>query len=229
MNIKRIQPFILTGVRTLKLAIIDARIESIAPQAFWLNSTVNSTSHDEMLRLSLMQTKIRHIAAGTFDPLVNLVYLCLHGNRLLEIADSLVINLRRLNALDVSANDLHALPDRWLPAELTTLHFSENEIAGLTRNTFDGAGKLARLRLTPGTVSLSEGALAELPELNRIEVSEMVDCTCDYLWYLEIRVQSVVCQRRVDYDSIRQYLRQECSTNHTQVISYVCTVLYIGV
>ena len=79
-------------------------------------------------------------------------------------------------------------------------------------DTFEGAFNLNRIRLSPNNINIEYNTFSNLTKLTYIGVfhNDLI-CTCKYIWYLNTKSNSKVCENSNNkYASIREYLNEEC-------------------
>ena len=222
---KRIQAYILVNIRTSWINIARNSIETIHPKAFWKNETAALSTHADVKFLDLSSNNIRHIESGTFDPLVNVVYIRMSANKLTSVSNALIVNLPSLRVFNIDDNLLTELPTGWLPKSMLKLGLANVGIKSLTRGTFAGAPDLGYVTLSLRYVDVAYDTFADSKKLVTFKVTpEVYPCTCAYVWYLVTLSSSVVCS--TSSPDIRTYLRQECPTNILKGI-YILIYFYI--
>ena len=231
-----VQAFILFNTKTFYINFGDNKIVTIHPKVFWSSESNNKTKHTELKKLALHKNKIKFIETGTFDPLINLEYLSLQRNNLINIDYLLIVNLNNLNKFVIYFNKLTQLPTKWLPNNLESLDISGNAIEYLSLNTFEGALNLNTLEMTIHKKTIEYNTFSKLTKLTTIIAfppnSEM--CTCKYIWVINTIIYdtSALCNNsNTNYTSIREYLKEECKDHipgiYLYVIYYKCIYIYI--
>ena len=198
------------------LHIHKGHLETIHPKAFWTSQSNKLTSHTELKLLNLNDNKIKYITRETFDPLINLETLDLRGNKLSYIDNNFIIHFNKLKYFYIGYNELTQLPTRWLPSSLEHLDISENKIYYLYFNTFEGALNLNKLSLSLNNITIEYNTFSKLSKLTNIEVypSELEICTCKYIWYINSKINTRVCDNsNNNYTRTREYLKEECNEN----------------
>ena len=201
------------NIKTVELNLCFNKIATIHPKAFWTSRSDSTTTHTKLKQLYLYNNKIQYIESGTFDPLINLENLYLYNNMLRNIDNTIIINLNKLQYLYIENNELTRLPTKWLPTSLRYIDISGNAIAYLSSDTFDGASNLHGLKVSLNNMTIEYRTFGTLPKLTTIEVDpyDLHTCTCNYIWYLRTRSDSVVCDNSDNnHISTREYLREEC-------------------
>ena len=230
MNIKTMQAFVLLNAPA-SLIMIYGRIETIDAKAFWSSETNSTTVHSKLSALFLgYNNSIRHIAGGTFDPLISLTHLDLDMNRITHFDRTAFVNVPKLKSLELSQNGLTTLPDRWIPKKLTMLSLYVNPLKRLTSANFAGDIILYQLGVSLRNVSVDDDAFSALTNLKDIRVNDPVDCSCAHTWYLNAVSDNAVCyNRNTGYPDIRAFLNGECVppvpgyyTLITPIYMYVC-------
>ena len=230
MNIKTMQAFVLLNAPA-SVIIISGRIETIDAKAFWSSETNSTTVHSKLRALVLCyNNSIRHIAGGTFDPLISLSNLNLDMNRITHFDRTAFVNLPKLEYLHLSYNRLTTLPVRWIPKKLRTLTLYVNPLKRLMSANFAGDINLNELCLSLRNVSVDDDAFSALANLKIITVIDRVDCSCAHTWYLNTVSDNAVCyNRNTGYPDIRAFLNGECVppvpgyyTLITPIYMYVC-------
>ena len=194
------------------LFLINNKIETIHPKAFWSSSIDNRTSHTRLEHLYLNTNKIEYIKSGTFDPLINLITINLRNNKITKIEQNLFLKIPKLNLIIITNNKLTNLPTKWLPSTLTTLHIQDNNIMRLTNETFHGAIYLNELRLSTYNIIKDYNTFTDVSNLTSIIQNLRVGikaCNCDYIWYLNTNSKSKVCS--TENNEIRKYLEDNCT------------------
>ena len=201
------------NIKTVSLYLVSNHIVTIHPKAFWTSESNNTTKHTELKRLHLYYNKIVYITSGTFDPLINLEILNLNTNKLSNIDNTLIVNLNKLKSFDITNNELTLLPTKWLPYNLQRLDIERNEIEYMSINTFEGAYNLNTIELSLNNITIEYNTFNNLTKLTHINVYQRNSdtCTCKYIWYLNTKSNSIVCDNNNNkYASIREYLKEEC-------------------
>ena len=213
--ITRLNAFILLNIKTLELTLSDNKIVTIHPKAFWTSESNNTTPHTELKRLNLNNNNIKYIKSSTFDPLINLEHLALNNNKLRNIDNAFIVNLNKLDNFDIGNNELTHLPSKWLPTSLQSISISGNSIEYVSINTFEGAFNLSWINISPTNINIEFNSFSNLTKLTviRVYTNDLEICTCKYIWYLNTKSKSTVCNNSNDkYASIREYLTEECKT-----------------
>ena len=195
------------------LYIVNNHIETIHPKAFWTSELNNTTTHTELKYLNLDDNKIKYIKSGTFDPLIHLEYLELDNNKLSNIDNTLIVNLNKLQYFSIAHNELTLLPTKWLPYNLQRLYINGNAIEYMSINTFEGAYDLYWIDLSLNNITIEYNTFSKLTKLAYINtyIQHVYTCTCKYIWYLNTKSNSKVCDNSNNkYASIREYLKEEC-------------------
>ena len=201
------------NIKTVRLYLINNHIVTINPKAFWTSESNNTTTHTELKVIHLYGNKIKYITSRTFDPLIHLEILNLNSNKLSNIDNTLIINLNKLKYFYIAFNELTSLPTKWLPYNLQRLYIEGNAIEYLSIYTFEGAYHLHRIDLSLNNITIEYNTFSELTKLTYINVYpyELDTCTCKYIWYLNTKSNSTVCDNSNNkYASIREYLKEEC-------------------
>ena len=183
------------------------------PKSFWASESNSTSTHTKLVYLDLSTNIIEYIKSGTFDPLINLLTLSLNNNRLSNIDNNFIVNMIKLNIFYIDNNELKKLPIKWLPPNLHQLYISGNEITYLSLHKFKGAFNLFKISLSLNNTFIEYNTFSKLARLT-IELDHaLLECTCQYVWYLFTDSNSVVCDDSNDkYASIREYLQEECNT-----------------
>ena len=205
--------FILLNIKTLVLFLNSNKIVTIYPKVFWTSESNNKTTHTELTSLVLYNNNIKYIKSGTFDPLINLDILYLNSNKLSNIDNRFIVNLNKLVFFRIDFNELTQLPTKWLPNSLQYLIINGNAIEYLSIGTFEGAFNLNMIRLSPTNINIEYNTFSNLTKLTYIKVAtdDLEICTCKYIWYLNTKSYSKVCDNSNNkYASIREYLKEEC-------------------
>ena len=198
------------------LYIVNNHIETIHPKAFWTSESNNTTTHNELKRLHLYYNKIEYIKGGTFDPLINLEVLELDNNKLSNIDNTFIVNLNKLEYFNIAHNKLTLLPTKWLPYNLQLLDISGNAIEYMSINTFEGAYNLKAIHLSLNNITIIYNTFSNHIKLSNINVYPLDKCTCKYIWYLNTKSNSIVCDNSNNkYASIREYLKEKCKEHIT--------------
>ena len=230
-----VQAYILLNIKTVYIYLGDNKIVTIHPKAFWSSESNNKTKHTELKKIVLLRNTIKFIESGTFDPLINLEYLSLQRNNIINIDNKFIINLNKLKLIKMYNNDLTQLPTKWLPNNLETLYISGNSIGYLSIDTFEGAHNLNTFRMTIINITIEYNTFSKLTKLTTITViprnSEM--CSCKYIWVINTIMNdtSTLCNNsNTNYTSIREYLKEECKDHipgiYLYVIYYKCMYIY---
>ena len=199
------------NIKTVILYLVYNHIVNIHPKAFWTSESNNTTNHTELKELYLYRNQIKDIKSGTFDPLINLDILDLNNNKLSNIDNTLIINLNKLKYFNIAYNELTRLPTKWLPYNLQALSIEGNAIVYMSSNTFEGAYNLNRIQLSINNITIEYNTFSNLTKLAYIDVYHSDTCTCKYIWYLNTKSSSIVCDNSNNkYTSIREYLKEEC-------------------
>ena len=179
-----VQAFILFNTKTFYIHCGDNKIITIHSKAFWTSESNDKTKHTELKKLILHRNQIKFIVSGTFDSLINLEYLSLQRNNLINIDYLLIVNLNNLKLFDIYNNDLTKLPTKWLPNNLEGLYISGNEIEYLSLNTFEGALNVNTLEMTIHNITIEYNTFIKLTKLTTITIyphnSQM--CSCKYIY-----------------------------------------------
>ena len=202
------------NIKTVRLYLVYNHIVTIHPKAFWTSESNNTTKHTELKVLYLIDNKIKYIKGGTFDPLINLEILELNSNKLSNIDNTLIINLNKLEYFYIAHNKLTLLPIKWLPYNLQLLDIRYNAIEYVSMYTFEGAYNLNRIELSLTNINIEYTTFSNLTKLAYINVYTYNSdtCTCKYIWYLNTKSNSTVCDNSNNkYASIREYLKEECN------------------
>ena len=205
--------FILLNIKTEYLGLSDNKIVTIHPKAFWTSESNNKTAHTTLKHLNLNDNNIKYIKSGTFDPLINLEELYLYRNQLSNIDSTFIVNVNKLTHFDIESNELTQLPTKWLPNSLQYLGIAINAIEYMSIDTFEGAFNLNTIWLSPHNITIEYNTFSNLTKLTTIELytSDLEICTCKYIWYLNTKSNSKVCENSNNkYASIREYLKEEC-------------------
>ena len=201
------------NIETVYLILSNNKIVTIHPKAFWISESNNKTTHTALNRLYLNNNNINYIKSGTFDPLINLDILYVNSNKLSNIDNTFIVNLNELIFFSIGNNKLTQLPTKWLPNSLQYLIINGNAIEYLSIGTFEGAFNLNMIQLSPNNVTIEYNTFSNLTKLTTIEVVPYNSyvCTCKYIWYLNTKSNSKVCDNSNNkYASIREYLKEEC-------------------
>ena len=193
------------------LYIVNSHIETIHTKAFWTSESNNTTTHTALKRLHLHYNKIEYIKGGTFDPLINLEILDLNNNKLSNIDNTLIINLNKVEYFNIAYNKLTLLPTKWLPYNLQLLDISGNAIEYMSINTFEGAYNLKAIDLSLTNITIEYNTFSNHFKLSNINVYPLDKCTCKYIWYLNTKSNSIICDNiNNKYANIREYLKEKC-------------------
>ena len=209
------QAFVLLNIKPVTLDLVGNRIVTIHAKAFWTSESNNKTAHTELKYIDIGYNHIKYIAGGTFDPLINLVKLYLYHNRLSNLDNRFIVNLNKLELFNIAYNELRQLPTDWLPTNLRRLYVNGNPVENVSMTTFERAFNLYTIKLSPNAMIIANDTFGNLSKLTTIEVdhSDLYICTCAYIWYLNTKSNSKVCNNSTDkYASIRTYLKEECKT-----------------
>ena len=204
--------FILLNIKTFYIDLSNNKIVTIHPKAFWKSESNNKTTHTELKHLYLNYNYIKYIKSGTFDPLINLENLYLYRNKLSNIDNTFIVNLNKLTHFYISHNELTQLPTKWLPNSLQYLDIEGNAIEYMSIDTFEGAFNLNKIVLSLNNITIEYNTFINLTKLTSIIVYPSdLECTCKYIWYLNTKSNSKVCDNSNNkYASIREYLKEEC-------------------
>ena len=205
--------FIILNIKTVTLLFSNNEIATIHHKAFWTSASNNKTTHTALKYLYVVNNNIKYIKSGTFDPLINLELLYLYNNKLSNIDNKFIVNLNKLYKLSIENNKLSQLPTKWLPNSLQYLDIRGNAIEYLTSNTFKGAYNINETKLSLNNLNIEYDTFSNLTKLTTIEVDPryLEICTCTYIWYLNTKSNSTVCENiNNKYASIREYLKEEC-------------------
>ena len=201
------------NITTIELDLSWNQIVTIHPKAFWTSESNNTTTQTALKRLHLDNNNIKYIKSGTFDPLINLEYLYLYSNTLGNIDNTFIINLNKLKRFSISHNQLTQLPTKWLPNTLQRLYIESNEIKYVSSKTFEGALNLTFIELSLNNITIEYNTFSMPSNLTIIVVDQynLEICTCKYIWYLNTKSNSNVCDNSNNkYASIKEYLKEEC-------------------
>ena len=206
------------NTKVVYLYLSDNKIERIHPKAFWTSEYHNKTKHTELNKINLYNNKIKFIQSGTFDPLVNLEFLYINKNKLINIDTTLIVNIKKLKHFHIYKNQLTKLPTKWLPTNLESLDVSGNTIGYISINTFEGAFNLNKIEITLNNITIEYDTFSKLTKLTTIKAypRNKNRCTCKYIWILNTLIydNSDLCDNsNNNYISIREYLKEECK-NH---------------
>ena len=209
-----IREFILLHIQIIELNMGWNTIETIHPKAFWTSTFNNKTTHTKLKFLDINNNKIHYIKSGTFDPLINLIGLYLYKNMLSNIDNTFIINLNKLEHFSISSNKLTQLPTKWVPNNLKDINIMFNPIDYLSSITFVGAFNLNKIELSLHKVTIGYNTFSNLTKLitMTVERDNLEICTCKYIWYLDTKINSRVCDNSNNaYASVREYLKEECT------------------
>ena len=200
------------NITILDLYLVNSQIVSIHPKSFWSSESNDTTKHTELKNLYLNNNNIIYIKSGTFDPLINLSSLNLNSNKLRNIDNTFIVNLDKLKYFNIANNELTLLPIKWLPYNLQRIYIEGNAIEYISSNTFEGSYNLNRIVLSLNNTTIEYTTLSNLTKLTHINVypRNLDTCTCTYIWYLNTKSNSKVCDNSNKYASIREYLKEEC-------------------
>ena len=214
-RITRIQAFILLNIKIVHLYLTNSHVISIHPKAFWMSESNISTKNTELMGIYLSGNRIKYIKSGSFDSLINLEILKLNNNKLSNIDNTFIVNLNKLQYLNIAYNELTFLPTKWLPYNLQRLDIRWNAIEYISMNTFEGAYNLYWIELSLNYITIEYNTFSDLTKLTNINVYkhrlDKCTCTCKLIWYLNTKSNSEVCNNSNNkYASIREYLKEEC-------------------
>ena len=200
------------NIKIVNLYLVNSQIVTIHPKSFWTSESNNTTTHTELKWLNLYGNTIKYINNGTFDPLIHLLYLNLNSNKLSNIDNTFIVNLNKLQYFYIAHNELTLLPTKWLPYNLQRLAIEGNSIEYMSINTFEGAYDLNAIVLSLNNITIEYNTFSKLTKLTYIiSVYPHKLCTCKYIWYLNAKSNSTVCNNSNNkYASIREYLKEEC-------------------
>ena len=143
--------------------------------------------------------------------MIHLEILNLNNNKLSNIDNTFIVNLNKLKYFSIAFNELTSLPTKWLPYNLQRLYIEGNAIEYLSIYTFEGAYHLHRIELSLNNITIEYNTFSELTKLTYINVYTLDTCTYTYIWYLNTKSNSTVCDNSNNkYASIREYLKEEC-------------------
>ena len=199
------------NIKTYRLVITFINAVTIHPKAFWASESNNITKHAHLTYLILNNNNFKYITSGTFDPLINLVLLRLDCNKLTKIDSQLFVNINSLSILFISHNQLTQLPYNWLPHDhIHALYIFGNAIEYLSNKTFEGITYLYKIKLSLNNITIEYNTFKGLG-LKIIKISDYKPCTCRYVLYLNTISNNEVCDNSyTKYESIREYLKEEC-------------------
>ena len=211
-KINRVHAYNLLNIKTIYMDLSYNKIVTIHPKAFWKSKSNNKTTHTELKYLFLNRNNIKYITSGTFDPLINLERLYLNNNEINNIDNELIVNINKIKVFSISHNKLTQLPIKWLPNSLRQLDIRRNKITNVTDDTFVGAYNLRKIKLSLNNIHIEYNTFRDLTKLTTIEVYPLkLECTCKYIWYLNTKINSRVCDNSNNkYATIREYLKEEC-------------------
>lgn len=157
-------------------------IRSPTPQSSSSNQadeqTINSYPwyYIEMLNLSFNNLTVLHDSSG-ISKLVNLLELRITHNQLTRCEEASLLNLQRLQHLDLSHNRLMALPTKFFqPVKMTLkkLNLSFNSISVLVPTLFDSLNQLEYLDLSHNDITshwINDRLFKNLTQLHYLDLS----------------------------------------------------------
>ena len=81
----------------------------------------------------------------------------------------------------------------------------------MSSNTFEGAYNVIAIGVSLNNITIEYNTFNELTKLTYIDVYPRKFCTCKYIWYLNTKSNSEVCDNSNNkYASMREYLKEEC-------------------
>ncbi|XP_028652501.2 fibromodulin a [Erpetoichthys calabaricus] len=145
----------------------------------------------------LQNNRITFIQEGVFDNATGLVWIMLHRNQLTDekIGENVFAKIINLERLYLDQNNLTVIPSP-LPSSLKDLRLSNNKIAKIPTNAFEGMENLTSLILNNNQIEDIGGSLKGLQSLTLLDLSN------NYLKKLPEQLPGQLHQLYLEFNSI---------------------------